>query len=855
MQKIKIMRKFYLFGLIIFAAISVLGQNKVANQLSDNIFTLNMNNYANADRSLSPCDAEIVDTLLYPLLKENLLGNDSINIGELEYLEKQSQAYINNDSITISGVTFYGNVLNPGLFDVITVNVYIYNVDGNNKPTTAITSTPSIAIVYGGTLKRINALFTLPVSVSGNFAVVVENNTSGKILNIGFNNATATTYGEGLSYIYYNGSNGLDWYTNEAAYGQDFDALISPVITYTVNSDFITNPNPPIIEINEDIEFTANSTPTSILNSPILNYEAFRDYFNLTTNDSTYYWDMDDGSNLIWQANHTYNYSDSGTYNVKLYTMCGLWNRCEQVGNKDVIVNYPSVSVEAAPDTICPGLSSILTASGVDSYEWNTGATSSSITVTPSTTTTYSVTGTKNGLTSSAEITVVIDNHLSINVTANPQNMCMGDSSVITAEWADSYLWSTGATSSSIIVYPASDTTYYVTGTKNGCSGTRSISITVLPTPDVSIFTLSDSICEGSSANLIASGADSYLWSGGQTGILPGMISVSPTSTTTYTVTGYNGSGCSDTASITIVVSPAPTVSISASATIICSGEVVTLTASGADTYLWSGGLQPNSQVTVSPTSTTTYTVTGTSNACSSTDAITITVKPSPNLSVVANPYTICESGSSVLTASGAQTYQWSTGVSNSGQITVSPTGMGAHTYTVTGTTNDCSATATVTVAVYPIPDEPTITQISTNPIVLKSSYLTGNQWYNLNGPITNATNQLYTVSQNGSYFVIVTINGCPSAPSDTITIDNVSIQFYNSDDLVIYPNPADEIIFIKSDKNISEIVITDAIGRIVATYYNVHQINISSLPEGYYNINIKLENKNVIKPLIIQRF
>ncbi|MDI6832699.1 MAG: T9SS type A sorting domain-containing protein [Bacteroidales bacterium] len=850
------MRKFYLFGLVMFAAIIVLGQNKVAKQLSDDIFTLNMNNYPNVNRSLSPCDDEVVDTLLYPLLKENLLGNGIMNAGELEYLEKQSQAYINNGTITISGVTFYGNVLNPtGLFDIITVNVYIYNVDNNNKPTTAITSTPSIAIVSGGTLKRINALFIMPVSVSGNFAVVIENNTSGKILNIGYNNATATTYGEGLSYIYYNGSNGLDWYTNEAAYGQDVDALISPVITYSANSDFITNPNPPIVEIYEDIEFTANSTPTSILNSHTLNYEAFRDYFNLTTNDSTYYWDMDDGSNLIWQANHTYNYSDSGTYNVKLYTMYGLWNRCTQVGNKDVIVNYPSVAVEAAPDTICPGLSSILTASGVDSYEWSTGATSSSITVTPSTTTTYSVTGTKNGLTSSAEITVVIDNHLSINVTANPQNMCIGDSSVITAEWADSYQWSTGATSSSIIVYPTSNTTYYVTGTKNGCSGTRSISITVLSTPDVSIFTLNDSICEGSSANLIASGADSYLWSSGQTGIIPGMISVSPTSTTTYTVTGYNNSGCSDTASITIVVSPAPTVSISASATIICSGEVVTLTASGADTYLWSGGLLPSSQVTVSPTSTTTYTVTGTSNACSSTDAITITVKPSPNLSVVANPYTICESGSSVLTASGAQTYQWSTGVSNSGQITVSPTGMGAHTYTVTGTTNDCSATATVTVAVYPIPDEPTITQISTNPIVLKSSYLTGNQWYNLNGPITNATNQLYTVSQNGSYFVIVTINGCPSAPSDTITIDNVSIQFYNNDDLVIYPNPADEIIFIKSDKNISEIVITDAIGRIVATYYNVHQINISNLPEGYYNINIKLENKNVIKPLIIQRF
>ena len=135
---------------------------------------------------------------------------------------------------------------------------------------------------------------------------------------------------------------------------------------------------------------------------------------------------------------------------------------------------------------------------------------------------------------------------------------------------------------------------------QNGCLSTRSITITVLPTPDVSIFTLNDSICEGSSTTLIASGAVSYLWSSGQTGIIPGTISVSPDSTTTYIVTGYNDIGCSDTDSITIVVSPAPPVDISASATIICSGDVVTLTASGADTYLWSGGLYLQSSYSIS---------------------------------------------------------------------------------------------------------------------------------------------------------------------------------------------------------------------------------------------------------------
>jgi hypothetical protein len=853
------MGKNYLFILLIIIAINTFGQNKFYIQLNTDLYPTEFDNklkISNTDKLLS-CNDTVVDTLLYPMIKENLLGNGTINVGELEYLEKQSQTYINDQQITISGVVFYGNVSNPtGPFDIINARVYIYNVDDNYKPTTPISSTPAIAIVTGGTMKRINALFILPVSVSSNFAVVIENNSSGKILNIGFNNATATTYGEGLSYIYYNGTNGLNWYTNQAAYGQDFDALICPVVNYLVNSNFITNPYPPEVIINDPIEFTANSSPANLLTSHFFNYNAFKQYFNITTNDSTYSWDMDDGSNLIWQPNHIYTYSDSGTYNVKLFTMYGLWNRCNQIGNKDVIINYPSVVVSAAPDTICPGLSSILTASAVDSYLWNTGETSATITVTPTTTTTYTVTGTKYGLTSSAEITVVVDNHLSINVTANPQTLCIGDSSVITAQWADSYIWSTGMTSSSITVFPTTDTTFTVTGTKNGCSGTRSITITVLATPNISILTLNDSICEGTSTTLIASGAQSYLWSNGQTSIIPGIISVSPNQTTTYTVTGYNSNGCSNTASLTIFVSPAPTVDINASSTIICRGEVVTLTASGADTYLWSSGLQPISQVTVSPTNTTTYTVTGITNSCSNTATITITVKPSPNLTVVANPYTICESGVSVLTASGAQTYQWSNGVSNSGQITVTPSSMGAHTYTVTGTLNDCSATATVTVAVYPIPDKPTITKVSEDPIVLKSSYLTGNQWYNLFGPIPNATNQLYTVSQNGSYFVIVTINGCPSSPSDTITIDNVNISYYNVDDgIVLYPNPADDIIFIKSNNNISEIIIFDAIGRIVATYYNVQQINISNLPEGFYNINIKFDKKNVIKPLIIQRF
>lgn len=73
-----------------------------------------------------------------------------------------------------------------------------------------------------------------------------------------------------------------------------------------------------------------------------------------------------------------------------------------------------------------------------------------------------------------------------------------------------------------------------------------------------------------------------------------------------------------------------PTVAISGITT-ICSGSSTTLTASGANTYLWSNGLGTSTSINVSPTNSTTYTVTGTdSNNCTNTANINITVNPKP---------------------------------------------------------------------------------------------------------------------------------------------------------------------------------------------------------------------------------
>ncbi|HRC79708.1 MAG TPA: hypothetical protein PLK25_08385, partial [Bacteroidales bacterium] len=146
-----------------------------------------------------------------------------------------------------------------------------------------------------------------------------------------------------------------------------------------------------------------------------------------------------------------------------------------------------------------------------------------------------------------------------------------------------------------------------------------------------------------------------------------------------------------------------PPVTASASQISICAGQTSTLTASGADTYTWSNSLGSGSSKTVTPTSTTTYTVTGSlSSGCSNTATVTVTVNSTPTISVTASPTSICVGGTSVLTASGASTYSWSTGGSTA-SITVAPTSN--TTYTVTGSSGvGCSNTATVTVTVNSTP-------------------------------------------------------------------------------------------------------------------------------------------------------
>lgn len=357
----------------------------------------------------------------------------------------------------------------------------------------------------------------------------------------------------------------------------------------------------------------------------------------------------------------------------------------------------PSINIPVNSPSICIGQGFTLTATGASNYSWSPGgATTSSIVVTPTATSIYTVTTTNTVAGCPSSVTATVN--VSPPTVISPTNIviCSGNSTTLTASGATTYSWNTGATTNTVSVAPTVTTIYTVTGTTGGCANTKTITITVNTTPTVAVNNAT--ICSGTSTVLTASGASTYSWN---TGATTNTISVSPSSTTIYTVTGTSN-GCSNTKTVSVTVKTTPTVTVNSPT--ICAGQTTTLTATGATTYSWNTSATTNS-ISVNPTSTTNYTVTGTTNGCSNTKTTTVTVNPSPTVTAVANPTSICVGQTSTLTVSGATTYSWNTGVITS-TISVSPSA--TTVYTVTGTTSSCSSSATVAIIVGPA--TPTIT-------------------------------------------------------------------------------------------------------------------------------------------------
>ncbi|MBK7692632.1 MAG: T9SS type A sorting domain-containing protein [Bacteroidetes bacterium] len=291
-----------------------------------------------------------------------------------------------------------------------------------------------------------------------------------------------------------------------------------------------------------------------------------------------------------------------------------------------VTVNsFTNLIPNASPASICLGGSSVLSSNAVTNL-WNPGALTGSPTVTPAVTTTYSLTGTDaNGCTATATIDVTVNGLPTVTASASPSAICPGGSAVLTGGGAATYAWDPGALVGSPTVTPGATTTYSVVGTDaNGCTGTATVDVTVYTSPVVTASASPSTICEGSSSVLTGGGAATYAW---DPGALVGSPTVTPIVTTTYSVTGTDANGCTGTATVDVTVNPAPVLVATATPATTCNQTVVTPSASGAPTIVWTGGVTNN--VPFIATATTTYTVTGTSGlGCDATTTVVVTVNP-----------------------------------------------------------------------------------------------------------------------------------------------------------------------------------------------------------------------------------
>jgi gliding motility-associated-like protein len=414
-------------------------------------------------------------------------------------------------------------------------------------------------------------------------------------------------------------------------------------------------------------------------------------------------------------------WSTAGTYTV---TLTATNSNGSSSSTVVITVNAsPTVTATANPASICNGQQVTLTSSGATTYLWNPGNVGgSSVSVSPTSTTTYTVTGTSAGCTDTAQITVVVNPIPTVTAVANPATICIGQTTSLTAGGASTYNWMPGNFSGSPVTdSPAVTTTYTVTGTTAaGCTSTQTVTVTVqsCSAPLVN-FTASDTaICVGDCidfTDLSLNNPTSWNWTfagaatGTSTAQNPTNICYNAPGTFAVTLIASNSNGPGTlTKTGYIVVNPPPAANAGPDAT-ICIGQQTTLLGSGGGTYLWMPGNLTSANPVVTPTVTTTYSLTVTdATGCTASDQVTITVTTCapPVAAFTASDNMICESTCidfTDLSSGSPSAWSWSfPGGMPSTSSAQNPTGICYNTpgvYTVTLIVTNAFGTDTIIVS------------------------------------------------------------------------------------------------------------------------------------------------------------
>lgn len=345
------------------------------------------------------------------------------------------------------------------------------------------------------------------------------------------------------------------------------------------------------------------------------------------------------------------------------------------------------VTMVAGSDvTICRGGEARLTATGADTYRWAPtddldDSTSANPRVSPTTTTTYTVTMTHGACTTVDTVLVSVVDGFTVDAGADT-TICAGTAATLRVTGGSGVVtWFPdrdldNAASPTPVARPTTTTTYVVTVRSGDCIARDTVVVTVndaptvVPAPDVAI-------CPGDTAILSvdASGATSLRWEPAAlvTDPTAAVTRTSVTETTTFVATFTAANGCQAMDTVVVVVRSGLTVDAGPDKT-ICEGGSVQLSGVGdgpGATYTWSPttGLNNPSILSpiASPAATTTYILKAVAGSCIAYDTMTVIVSSVKAIRITADT-SICRGGSVRLVADGsASRFEWSpvTGLSN----------------------------------------------------------------------------------------------------------------------------------------------------------------------------------------------
>ena len=367
----------------------------------------------------------------------------------------------------------------------------------------------------------------------------------------------------------------------------------------------------------------------------------------------------------------TISVSNSGTYWVQSNS-----GQCTNRDSINILFVPPTILNLGNDTTLCEGQAFTLNGGSASSYLWSNGSTTSSVSI--STSGTYWLELNSGQCSNRDSINIIFNSSPTVNFD-NDTILCEGQSITLNGGLADSYLWSTGSTDSTISVFNSG--AYWVQSNIGQCANRDSINITFIPTTNLNLG--NDTIlCEGQVFTLNGGLADSYLWSNDSTS-----SSVNISTSGTYWLE-LNSGQCTNRDSINITFNSSPTVNLDKD-TILCQGQSITLNGGLADSYLWSNN-STSSSLSVSTSGA--YWVQLNLGVCSNRDSINITFNSLPiaNLGI---DTTLCEGQIYTLVGGSATSYLWSDSSTNS-SISVSDPG----TYWLKVSNGQCTASDTLEV-------------------------------------------------------------------------------------------------------------------------------------------------------------